>query len=1751
MAATRTITAGLHTNAYTISTNGYTVINLGTVSVTSPIAIDFLGRGDTLNAFGAITAASYAVRFAPGIQNRLIINPGASFSGVVSGGNTLGSKTVTTLELAYGATAGTLTGLNSTYIDFGQVTVDFGATWLFAGGSTIGNHQIVTNAGYLVNAAGAAGTIFTNGLGSAGSAGLILAAGGAVSNSGRIGGGAGGAGYKGLDGIVSPPPQTGWQGGAGGAGVVATAARVTNTGTIIGGAGGAGGAGGSFVNLGGNQGAGAAGGAGGAGGLGVSLASQATLTNSGGLISGGAGGGGGAGGTSFGLGGNGGAGGAAVYGTSGTVDNFAIIQGGSGGPGGFGGNGLGNGSAGSGGIGIQLTGGGTIVNETGGLIAGGALPGSLYADAILIGTGTSRVVIHPGATFEGNVDGGNTVGSAISALELAGGAAAGTLSGGIGTKYAHFSQVTIDAGAQWTLAAAATLAGVVLTEGGTLTNANTMSNNSGVTGFGVTLATGATLINNGQIAAAIDNGISGRTGAGTILNHGQIDGGTLGASAVYLGGGGYVANYQGATLLGQFGIQSAAPLTIENSGIVEAAATGSGSGIYLAGGAITNQAGGTIQGYYGVRTRTDPVSIINAGVIRATGAGVRVGVLLQASGAVTNQPGGYIQGSFVGIATRGVTTIDNYGTIVGGGGNAILLEFGYGAGYTGRLVMHPGGVFQGAVKGVDTPGHTLLDTLELAPNSVAATGTVTGLGASIVGFGQIVVDQGATWQFAGSNVVNYGFTLSDSGLLINAGSLAVGSGGAGADGGSPGANGGTGETGGAPIAILAGASFSNGGLVTAGAGGRGGAGAAGAVVSGELGGMGAAGGAGSAALSVASGAVVTNSTSIVGGAGGAGGRGGDAGNNAANDGGAGGVGGNGGVGITLSGASLVNYGVIYGGAGGAGGNGGTNFAGSGAAGGLGGAGVSGTTGFVLNYNTIRGAPGGAAGTGTALGVKGANGVGIQFTAGGTVINGGAIIGYSGADAIDFGTGTSQLIMTPGAAFAGKVDGGNTIGSSFTSVLDLAPSFPGTLSSVGVLRGLSSEFVNFALIRVDSGAIWTFGAGNSLAAGTVLQDQGALSVVGQTVRGGGQIDIAGLPSVTASATVASSAVWQAMSLLTVGGGGDGTLLVTSQANVGAATIEVGGEIGGTGAVTVGGTNSALAASGAMTVGDGGLGMATVRTGGTATSGALTIAAGAGASGSAVNVTGDGSNWQIAGSLIVGAAGFGQLNIDQLGSVAASSLDTGQIAGGAGGINVVGSGATLNVSGALTLGDQGTGSLNIINGGIVTVGSLIMGVGATGAGDMVIGVGSTLAVTTTTVSLGVAGSGVLDIQGGTLSLANGTTLHPGALGRIVQVGGLIDPATVVDASGGSFGGGGTLEASGTVTNTLVATVTGGSETMDTPLITSGDPVNLSGVWDLKAGGTLVLNANTVDLSQTFSFGDGSLDVLVIGHQVTLDGSQVPVPIAADAINNFTATIQSFFAGDTIEVDTTLAASFQQSGSVISVVDDIGGATEGTLTFHNAAQASAWINASGALVDVPLECFARGTWIETVDGPVAVEDLRVGDRVVTHGGAVEPIIWIGKRHVACARHPRPADVWPVRITAGAFGPNEPRRDLLLSPGHAIYLEGVLIPARYLINGTTIRSVPVAAVSYYHVELPRHDVLLAEGLAVESYLDCNDRANFERDGGVMRLFPDFSPARHVSAAWEARGYAPLVVTGAPLAAARRLAEVAQRRAARRVGVG
>jgi hypothetical protein len=147
---------------------------------------------------------------------------------------------------------------------------------------------------------------------------------------------------------------------------------------------------------------------------------------------------------------------------------------------------------------------------------------------------------------------------------------------------------------------------------------------------------------------------------------------------------------------------------------------------------------------------------------------------------------------------------------------------------------------------------------------------------------------------------------------------------------------------------------------------------------------------------------------------------------------------------------------------------------------------------------------------------------------------------------------------------------------------------------------------------------------------------------------------------------------------------------------------------------------------------------------------------------------------------------------------------------------------------------------------------------------------------------------------------------------------------------------------------------------------------------------------------------------------------------------------------------------------------------------------------------------THIRTPAGEVIVEDLSVGDLVLTHDGRCLPLRWIGRQTIA-GRFTDERRL-PIRIREGALSHNVPCRDLLVSSDHALLVDDVLINAGALINGTSIvreRTVP-AIFTYYHVELDDHSLVLAENTPAETFVDNVDRANFDNWREYEALYPD-----------------------------------------------
>lgn len=540
---------------------------------------------------------------------------------------------------------------------------------------------------------------------------------------------------------------------------------------------------------------------------------------------------------------------------------------------------------------------------------------------------------------------------------------------------------------------------------------------------------------------------------------------------------------------------------------------------------------------------------------------------------------------------------------------------------------------------------------------------------------------------------------------------------------------------------------------------------------------------------------------------------------------------------------------------------------------------------------------------------------------------------------------------------------------------------------------------------------------------------------------------------------------------------------------------------------------------------------------------------------------------AGSIAASGDGVALLAGGMVTNEAAGSITTALGAG----VDIGGSaGTVVNYGSIAGAGESRDIGIGLASGGLVTnaVSASITGLGfgirISGGAGTVVNDGNIAGLVITPV--GNIGYGV-DLLGGGLvtNAATGTISSLGDIGVYITggVGTVLNAGTIVSAAGGGHravflqaggdvtnaqtgtinsngvygiqisGGAGTVSNAGTIsggsyairfssgpTNRLVidpgavfaGTVDGGN-TIGSTIVSTIELASAASAGTVTGFGTQFLNFGSVEF-------DAGADWFISGNTSGLASGQ---------------TISGFAPGDTIELTNITVTGSSYVGGVLTLMEQSGSVQ---LDLPGSfATADFMVTPAAGGEDISVTCFCAGTRVQTERGEVPVEKLHVGETVLVHvgdGGIMsQPVIWIGHRSVDCMHHSKPKNVWPVRIRTWAFGPRGPARDLFLSPDHAVFIDDVLIPVKYLINGLSIHQVSVASVEYFHVELPAHAVLLAEGLPVESYLDVGDRANFANGGEPVTLFPDFA-----TRAWEARGCAQLVVTGAQLQAARALVD-------------
>jgi len=439
------------------------------------------------------------------------------------------------------------------------------------------------------------------------------------------------------------------------------------------------------------------------------------------------------------------------------------------------------------------------------------------------------------------------------------------------------------------------------------------------------------------------------------------------------------------------------------------------------------------------------------------------------------------------------------------------------------------------------------------------------------------------------------------------------------------------------------------------------------------------------------------------------------------------------------------------------------------------------------------------------------------------------------------------------------------------------------------------------------------------------------------------------------------------------------------------------------------------------------------------------------------------------LSLSAGGLGVLGnaelIDQAGGTYAGSfvLSQGTLDPAGGALTLSGPATlagTLSGAGTLTLTGTGMASNFAVQGGATAdvAGSLVV------EGAVSVGSGSSTGILDVTPAgtLALTEEVPLAVFTGGALLNQGTVIKAAGLGAATLAGGLTNQGEVVAAAG-------TLSITGALSNAGTLAAASGT------LILAGSlaaPSGANGLLEIGAEGA-ILTEGAVASSETFTF-TGPLGSLVIGAPgqffgtVTgfTNGDVIDFPSvsfsASETLTYGNGTLALSTAG-TAEAALALSGSF--SPSALELAADPGGGSEVTLD--------------------PPPCFAEGTLIDTPGGRMPVERLRPGDVVSLDSGGFAPLLWIGAREVDITGHAHPEAHWPVRIRAHAFGLGRPCCDVLLSPDHAVSVAGVLVPVKFLVNGRSLVIEKRDWIRYFHFALPRHGVVRAAGLPVESYFD------------------------------------------------------------------
>lgn len=153
----------------------------------------------------------------------------------------------------------------------------------------------------------------------------------------------------------------------------------------------------------------------------------------------------------------------------------------------------------------------------------------------------------------------------------------------------------------------------------------------------------------------------------------------------------------------------------------------------------------------------------------------------------------------------------------------------------------------------------------------------------------------------------------------------------------------------------------------------------------------------------------------------------------------------------------------------------------------------------------------------------------------------------------------------------------------------------------------------------------------------------------------------------------------------------------------------------------------------------------------------------------------------------------------------------------------------------------------------------------------------------------------------------------------------------------------------------------------------------------------------------------------------------------------------------------------------------------------------------------CFLPGTWIATTEGPMTVETLRPGMVLLAADGRRLPLRWLWRQTIFSRLVPHETGA-VIRVRAGALGAGLPQGDLWVTADHALLIDGILCHAGALVDGAGIVSLPAVTQGdsfvVYHLETAAHEVILANGVAAETFSDVADRSGFDNCAGFRAVW-------------------------------------------------